>query len=76
MSDEQAVLSRILADLKDDTARLVYADWLEKRVDDGSAAKAEFLRVSHNWAKLPEKKRRKSPLTFRLIDVEVTLEKG
>jgi uncharacterized protein (TIGR02996 family) len=75
MTDEQAFLSRILSDLKDDAARLVYADWLDERGDEVSTAKAEFLRISNNWAKLPPKKRKKNPLTYRLMELAVTLDK-
>jgi uncharacterized protein (TIGR02996 family) len=66
MIDEQGFLNQILADLKDDTARLVYADWLEERGDDASVARAEFLRVECAWARLPQNKRGKGPLHDRL----------
>ncbi len=44
--DEDAFLRTILDAPKDDAPLLVYADWLEERGDDLSAAKAEFLRLT------------------------------
>jgi uncharacterized protein (TIGR02996 family) len=46
VSDEAAFLRAILENPADDAPRLVYADWLQERGDDGSAAKARFLRVT------------------------------
>jgi uncharacterized protein (TIGR02996 family) len=46
LSDEAAFLRNILATPADDAARLAYADWLQKRGDDASAARARFLRVT------------------------------
>lgn len=42
MSDEAAFLSALAANPADDTARLVYADWLD---DHSENAKAEYLRL-------------------------------
>ena len=40
--DESALLAAISADPADDTARLVYADWLDEHAQP---ARAEFIRV-------------------------------
>ena len=74
MSDEGAFLNRILDEPKDDAIRLVYADWLEERGDVAANAKAEFLRIQHEWSRLEEKKRAAHPLTYRLKELAVTLE--
>lgn len=42
MTDEEALLAAILAEPKDDTPRLVYADWLE---ENDQPERAEFIRV-------------------------------
>lgn len=42
MSDGDALLRAILANPADDTARLVYADWLDEQ---GQGERAEFIRV-------------------------------
>lgn len=42
MSDEAAFLQAICANPEDDTARLVFADWLDEH---GNADRAEFIRV-------------------------------
>ena len=47
-SDEQALMSAILADPADDTPRLQLADWLEEQ---GDADRAEFIRVQCELAK-------------------------
>ena len=76
LSDEQAFLNRILSDLKDDAVRLVFADWLEECGDDESIAKAEFLRIQHEWTKLDVKVQPLDPLTYRLKELAVILEEN
>jgi uncharacterized protein (TIGR02996 family) len=44
MTDEDAFLAKIRENPADDTARLVYADWLDEH---GQPEKAEFLRLEH-----------------------------
>lgn len=51
MSEQQAILYAICAQPDDDTARLVYADWLQ---ENGDEARAEFIRVQIELARLPE----------------------
>jgi uncharacterized protein (TIGR02996 family) len=46
VSDEAAYLRSILVNPAGEAARLAYADWLQDRGDDVSAAKARFLRVT------------------------------
>ena len=50
MIDEAAFLETIQDDLDDDTARLVFADWLEEH---GQSERAEFIRVQTELARLP-----------------------
>jgi uncharacterized protein (TIGR02996 family) len=54
MSTEQALLAAIWEHPHDDTPRLVYADWLEETGDPASAARAEFIRVQCELARLDE----------------------
>lgn len=44
MHGETDFLTALLANPDDDTARLVYADWLDEQADAPSLAKAEYLR--------------------------------
>lgn len=46
-------LTRICANPADDASRLVYADWLDERGQNGDAERAEFIRVQCQLAKLP-----------------------
>jgi uncharacterized protein (TIGR02996 family) len=46
MHDEAEFLQKIMESPADDTARLVYADWLDERGDDESARKSRFLRLT------------------------------
>src|SRR5687767_12719020 len=49
MSVENAFLADILADPKDDTPRLIFADWLQERGDP----RGEFIHVQCQLAALP-----------------------
>lgn len=64
MSDNRAqgFLQDILAHPDDDTPRLVFADWLE---DQGDAARAEFIRVQIERARLPQWDARQVSLRLR-----------
>jgi len=46
MHDEDDFLRKLLENPADDTARLVYADWLDEQGDDASVVKAQFLRLT------------------------------
>lgn len=48
-TEEQGFLAAIRANPADDTARLVYADWLQ---ENGQEARAEFIRVQVELAKI------------------------
>jgi len=50
MSDRDALLAAILADPADDTARLVYADWL---TENGDGDRGEFIRVDIELKRTP-----------------------
>jgi uncharacterized protein (TIGR02996 family) len=58
----KSLLGAILASPNDDTPRLVYADWLEEQ---GDAARAEFIRVQCEKARLPKWDRRWPLLAWR-----------
>lgn len=75
MSDEQGFLDRLLIAPQDDAVRLVYADWLEERGDEVSNCKSEFLRVCCEWSKFAGNKRRKDPLTYRLMELAAKLDR-
>src|SRR5262249_2112392 len=49
--DGQALWAAVLEDPADDSVRLVYADWL---ADNGQEARAEFIRVQVERARLPD----------------------
>lgn len=57
MSERTAFIDAILNNPGDDTARLVFADWLEEH---GEPERAEFIRCQIEAAKLPEAERGKS----------------
>jgi uncharacterized protein (TIGR02996 family) len=54
MSDRAALLAAILAHPGEDTPRLAYADWLDEH---GESARAEFIRVQIELARLREAER-------------------
>jgi uncharacterized protein (TIGR02996 family) len=62
MATEQDFLAALEAAPDDDVTRLVYADWLE---DQGQSARAEFIRVQCELAKLPEGHPRQRKLVLR-----------
>ncbi|MCE9568269.1 MAG: TIGR02996 domain-containing protein [Planctomycetes bacterium] len=53
MNEETAFLSAIRQNPADETARLVYADWLDEQGDPASIAKAEFIRLELQMAPAP-----------------------
>jgi uncharacterized protein (TIGR02996 family) len=65
MSTEQALLAAIWENPHDDLPRLVYADWLEETGDAVQSARAEFIRVQCELAKLDEWDDRRPPLEKR-----------
>lgn len=53
MTDNDAFLRTIIDNPRDDAPRLVYADWLEEHGDEMSVARAEFIRVQCQLARIP-----------------------
>lgn len=51
MIEEDAFMAAILSEPRDDTPRLVFADWLEERDRPGDATRVEFIRLS---VRMPE----------------------
>jgi uncharacterized protein (TIGR02996 family) len=64
MSD-QGFRDAIQENPDDDTPRLIYADWLDERNGPGDAARAEFIRVQCELARLPEWDERRTALEAR-----------
>ncbi len=54
MDTETALLAAIWASPHDDLPRLVYADWLDETGDPAKAARAEFIRVQCELARVGE----------------------
>lgn len=50
----EAILQSVLAEPEDDTPRLVYADWLEETGGPEEQARADFIRVQIELARLPK----------------------
>jgi uncharacterized protein (TIGR02996 family) len=65
MTDEPAFIRMIAAAPDDDAPRLVYADVLEERGDPAGAARAEFIRVQCERARLVPDTPRSRELWFR-----------
>jgi uncharacterized protein (TIGR02996 family) len=55
VSTEAALLAAIGADPDDDTARLVYADFLQERGTESATARAEFIRAQVELARPPQR---------------------
>src|SRR5262249_36539754 len=72
MNEDTAFLRAIVADPKDDAARLVYADWLEEHGDP----RAEFLRVDCALAGMKPNDQRYEALQGRLRQLSETLDAG
>src|SRR6188474_1061737 len=62
-ADGKGLFAAICADPEDDTARLVYADWLDEH---GDAPRAEALRLSVERRRLPDWEPRAWVLDARL----------
>src|SRR5689334_15276110 len=62
MADHASFLAAIREAPEDDTPRLVYADWLD---DQGDAARAEFIRIQCERARLHEGEARDFELRWR-----------
>lgn len=75
LSDGPALLKAILADPADDTARLVYADWLDEHE---SHDWAEFIRLQIEQSRLPmpEMVKKRSGTVFRATPLMLEICKG
>jgi uncharacterized protein (TIGR02996 family) len=62
MANEAAFLQDVIAHPNDDAPRLVFADWLDER---GESARAEFIRLQCERARLPLEDEKQSPLQAR-----------
>lgn len=71
MSAEPALLAAIRAHPDDDTPRLAYADWLD---ESGDPARAEFVRVQVELARLPDGDPARPALEDREHDLLATHE--
>jgi uncharacterized protein (TIGR02996 family) len=65
MEVEQALWKAILEEPKADLPRLAYADWLEERGGEADVARAEFIRVQIEQARLPKDDPRQGELRVR-----------
>jgi uncharacterized protein (TIGR02996 family) len=52
-SIEEAFFQAIMADPHDETARLIYADWLQEQDDPGKVARGQFIRIQCQLHHLP-----------------------
>ena len=73
MDDESGFLNAIAAAPADDTARLVYADWLDERGTEEAARKAEFLRTQHAMTLPPRRRPHLTDLRERVAWLARTL---
>jgi uncharacterized protein (TIGR02996 family) len=67
VSERAAFISAILDDWSDDTARLVFADWLQ---ECGEPERAEFIRVQIEAARVPKGERDKCTPGVRALALE------
>jgi uncharacterized protein (TIGR02996 family) len=74
VSRQAQLLDAILDDPDDNNIRLVYADWLEEHGDESDRARAEFIRVQIELAKLEERDPRRPVLEEREQDLQVEHE--
>lgn len=62
MHTDDEFLQKLLDNPADDTARLVYADWLDEQDDPTAKLKSQFLRLTVQLAGLGKKQRQKRKL--------------
>lgn len=68
MSDDVALLAAIGEHPNEDTPRLVYADWLDEQGGEANAARAEFIRVECETARIGGWRNRNSPQFKQLLE--------
>jgi uncharacterized protein (TIGR02996 family) len=66
MPTDEDFLRKLLDNPTDDTARLVYADWLDEQGDEVSKLKARFIRFELEAAGLPDESLRQVAVSSRL----------
>ncbi len=69
MYEDVAFVRAIQERPDDDTARLIYADWLEEQGDEANLARAEFLRADGELAGLAEEDEWREALEGRLREL-------
>ena len=74
MHDEAGFLSAIRQTPADDTARLVFADWLDEQDDPACKPKAEFIRLELRMAEAPEQSLNRVRWTTKLQKLAAQLE--
>jgi uncharacterized protein (TIGR02996 family) len=62
LSDRDALLAAIRSSPEEDTPRLMFADWLDERGGDDNAARAEFIRLQCELARLADDGGESQPL--------------
>src|SRR5262249_19010051 len=65
MADHEGFLQDILAHPEDDAPRLIYADWLEEHGGGAGPARAAFIRLQCERARLPEGDPKANRLKYR-----------
>jgi uncharacterized protein (TIGR02996 family) len=73
MNPHLGFLRAILDAPKDQTPRLVYADWLEEQGEPRARAQAEYLRVECQLDALPPKARERRKLRSRLRELQAAV---
>ncbi len=62
MDERRALMVAMIANPDDDTPRLVFADWLQEHGDEHDRARAEFIRLQVEAARLPERDKKRKKL--------------
>lgn len=76
MHDEAGFLSAIRQTPADDTARLVFADWLDEQDDPTCKTKAAFIRLELQMAEAPEQNLNRTEAIRTLETLATQLEPG
>jgi uncharacterized protein (TIGR02996 family) len=76
MHDEDGFLSAIRQTPADDTARLVFADWLDEQDDPTAKTKADFIRLELRMASAPQKNLSRVRLLNQLQKLASAIDPG
>jgi uncharacterized protein (TIGR02996 family) len=71
MRDDEALIRTIAEQPNEDTPRLALADWLDEQGGDANCARAEFIRLQVELARLPEGARERDELRRREAELWV-----